>query len=168
MGIGDQFPPCRLTMLFEETDRAYLKISGAQKNFSIEDIGYAYLFIVIYNENCLACVDEVKSFNKLYQILNESEYLHNKVKVMAIGSGSKKRGVTAFKKEHAVSYPLFADENKSIFSCLGSPVLPSSYLVQIQPGGKKQILFVQQDHINHIEILVQKILSLIRDTDLPK
>ena len=61
-------------MLFEETDRAYLKISGAQKNFSIEDIGYAYLFIVIYNENCLACVDEVKSFNKLYLSLNEHPY----------------------------------------------------------------------------------------------
>lgn len=155
-------------MLFEETDRNYLKIPGRQNNFNIEEIAYKYLFIVIFSEKCLACVDEIKSFNKLYQSLNENTYLSDKVKLIAIGSGSKKRGIVSFKREHAVSYPLFADENKGIFSCLDNPVLPTSYLVQIHPDGKKQILFVQQNHINHIEGLIQTIISLVKDTDLSK
>ena len=83
---------------------------------------------------------------------------------MAIGAGSKKRGVIAFKKENAIPYPLFGDENRSIFSCLGNPVLPTSYLVHVQPDGRRQILFVQQDHISNVETLLQKITFLVKDT----
>ena len=155
-------------ILYDETDRAYLKIQGLHKSFALEDVGCEYLYIVIYNENCLACVDEVKSFKILYQQMNASPYLSDKVKLLAIGAGSKKRGVIAFKKENAIPYPLFGDEKRSIFSCLGNPVLPTSYLVQLQPGGRRQILFVQQDHIQNIEMIVQKITSLVKDTELPK
>ena len=166
-GIGDEFPSCRLVILYDETDRAYLKIRGLQKSFALENVGCEYLYIVIYNEKCLACLEEVKSFKRLYQQMNASPSLSDKVKLLAIGAGSKKRGVMTFKKENAIPYPLFGDENRSIFSCLGNPVLPTSYLVQIQPGGRRQILFVQQDHINDVEMLVQKITSLVKDTALP-
>ena len=168
LGIGDEFPSCQLVILYDETDRTYLKIQSLQKKISLEDVGCEYLFIVIYNEKCLACVDEVKSFKSLYQQMNTSPYLSDRVKLLAIGAGSKKRGVMAFKKENAIPYPLFGDENRSIFSCLGNPVLPTSYLVQIQPDGRRQILFVQQDHIQNVEILIQKITSLVKDTELPK
>jgi hypothetical protein len=166
-GIGDSFPSCQLVILNDEIDRAYLKIQGLQKSVALEDVGCAYLYIVIYNEKCLACVDEVKTFKTLYHQLNTSPYLSDRVKLLAIGAGSKKRGVMAFKKENAIPYPLFGDENRSLFSCLGNPVLPTSYLVQIQPGGRRQILFVQQDHIYDVELLVQKITSLVKDTALP-
>jgi hypothetical protein len=168
LGMGDDFPSCQLVILYDETDRVYLKIQGLQKSVSLEDVGCAYLYIVIYNEKCLACVDEVKTFKTLYHQMNASPYLSDRVKLLAIGAGSKKRGVMAFKKENAIPYPLFGDENRSIFSCLGNPVLPTSYLVQIQPGGRRQILFVQQNHINDVEMLVQKINSLIKDTKLPE
>jgi hypothetical protein len=154
-------------MLYDETDRAYLKIKGLQKKFALEEVGCEYLYIVIYNEKCLACVDEVKAFNTLYQHMNASPFLMNKVKLLAIGAGSKKRGVMAFKKENAIPYPIFGDEKQSIFSCLGNPVLPTSYLVQIQPGGRRQILLVQQDHIQNVEMLIQKITSLVKITELP-
>lgn len=155
-------------MLYDETDRVYLKIQGQKKRFALEDVGSEYLYIIIYNENCLACVDEVNAFKIIYQQMNASPYLSDRVKLLAIGAGSKKRGIIAFKKEHAVPYPLFGDEKRNIFSCLGSPVLPTSYLVQIQPGGRRQILFVQQDHIARTEALIQKITSLIKDTELPR
>ena len=168
MGVGDDFPSCQLVILYDETDRVYLKIQGLQKSFALEDVGSEYLYIVIYNEKCLACVDEVKSFKNLYQQMNANPFLSDRVKLLAIGAGSKKRGVIAFKKENAIPYPLFGDEKRSIFSCLGNPVLPTSYLVQIQPGGRRQILFVQQDHIQKVEMLVQKITSLVKDTEFPK
>ena len=167
LGIGDEFPSCQLVILYDETDRAYLNIKVLQKSFALEDVGCEYLYIVIYNENCLACVDEVKSFKILYQQMNASPYLSDKVKLLAIGAGSKKRGVIAFKKENAIPYPLFGDEKRSIFSCLGNPVLPTSYLVQLQPGGRRQILFVQKDHIQNTEMLVHKITALVKDTKLP-
>ncbi len=168
LGSGDEFPFCQLVILYDETDRAYLKIRGQQKNFALEDVGCEYLYIVLFNEKCLACVDEVNIFKTLYHQMNANPHLSDKVKLLAIGAGSKKRGIIAFKKENAIPYPLFGDENRSIFSCLGNPVLPTSYLIQIQPGGRRQILFVQQDHINDVEMLIQKITSLVKDTTLPK
>jgi hypothetical protein len=168
LGTGEEFPSCQLVMLYDETDRAYLKIQGLQKSFALEDVGSEYLYIVIYNENCLACVDEIKSFKMLYQQMNVSPFLSGRVKLLAIGVGSKKRGVIAFKKENAIPYPLFGDEKRSIFSSLGNPVLPTSYMVQLQPGGRRQILFVQKDHIKNIEMLIHKITSLVKDTEQPK
>jgi hypothetical protein len=168
LGIGDEFPSCQLVFLYDETDRAYLKIQGLQKSFALEEVGCEYLYIVIYNEQCLACVDEVKNFKTLYRKMNDSPYLSNRVKLLAIGAGSKKRNVISFKKENAIPYPLFGDENRNIFSCLGNPVLPTSYLIQLRPGGRRQILFVQKDHIQNVEMLVQKITSLVKDTELPK
>jgi peroxiredoxin len=155
-------------MLTDEADRAYLKLQGLQNSFALEDVGCPYLYIVIYNEKCLACVDEVKSFKTLYHQMHADPYLSDRVKLLAIGAGSKKRGVMAFKTEHAIPYPLFGDEKRHIFSCLGNPVLPTSYLVQLQPGGRRQILFVQQDHIQDVQMLVQKIRSLVKDTEFPK
>ncbi len=167
LGIDDDFPSCQLEILHDETDRSYLKIPGLQKNFSLEDVGCKYLYIVIYNENCLACIDEINSLKALYQQMNASSYLSDRVKLLGIGAGSKKRGVVAFKKETAIPYPLFGDEKRSIYSCLGNPVLPISYLVQIQPGGRRQILFVQQNHIQNVGMITQKITSLIKDTEHP-
>jgi peroxiredoxin len=168
LGVGDDFPSCQIVLLYDEIDRSYLKIQGIQKSFALEDVGCEYLYIVIYNEKCLSCVDEVKSFKNLYQQMNANPFLSDRVKLLAIGAGSKKWGVIAFKKENAIPYPLFGDEKRSIFSCLGNPVLPTSYLVQIQPGGRRQILFVQQDHIQTVEMLVQKITALVKDTEFPK
>jgi hypothetical protein len=167
LGVGDDFPSCRLVILQDQTDRSYLNIQDRQKSFALEDVGCKYLYIVIFNENCLACVDEVKAFKALYQQLNDSPFLADRVKLLAIGAGSKKRGIIGFKKDNAITYPLFGDENRSIFSCLGSPVLPTSYLIHIQPGGRRQILFVQQDHIQNVEMLIRKITSLVKDTELP-
>ncbi|MBI5590926.1 MAG: redoxin domain-containing protein [Deltaproteobacteria bacterium] len=168
LGIGDDFPSCQFAILYDETDRSYLKIQGRKKSFALEDAGCEYLFIVIYNKNCLACVDETKTFKTMYQQMNTSSYLSDRVKLLAIGAGSKKRDVIAFKKDNAIPYPLFGDEKRSIFSRLGNPVLPTSYLIHIQPGGRRQILFVQQDHIQDVETLIQKITSLVKDTEQPK
>lgn len=155
-------------MLNEEEDRDYLKIQNRNSSFSLEDVGCEYLYIILFNEKCLACADEAAAFKKMYQQLLDSPYLSDKVRLMGIGAGSKKRGIIAFKKENAIPYPLFGDEKQFIFTCLGKPVLPTSYLIQIKPGGKSQILFVQQDHIQHVESLIQQIASLVKSTDLHK
>lgn len=167
-GTGDDFPSCQLVMLHGETDIDYLKIQNSQKSFSLEDVGCAFLYIVLYNENCLACIDEVISYKRLYQQVTTDPFLSDRVKLLGIGAGSKKRGILSFKKENAIPYPLFGDENRSIFSCLGSPVLPTSYLIQLQPGGRRPILLIQHEHINDVETLVQKITAIVKGTQVPK
>jgi hypothetical protein len=64
-------------------------------------------------------------------------FLREKVKMRGIGAGSKKRSAAKFRKQKNIAFPLFADEKREIFECLGKPVLPVSYLVQRQAGKRK-------------------------------
>ena len=160
MAVGDYFPACRLMLLDYQKDREYLQISHVEKNFTLEDVQSDYLFIEIYNELCSACVNEVKTYKELYRMLLADSFLGGKVKMMGIGAGSKKRGAAKFRKQKKISFPLFADEKREIFECLGKPVLPVSYLVQRQ-AGKRKIRLIQSGHIGSAEKLLAEIKSAV-------
>jgi len=157
---GDFFPACRLMLLDYQRDRDYLQIKHVQRTFTLEDVHSDYIFIEIYNELCSACVNEVKTYKALYRMLLEDAFLKEKVKMMGIGAGSKKRSAAKFRKQKNISFPLFADEKREIFECLGKPVLPVSYLVQRQ-AGKRKIRLIQSGHIGNAEKLLAEIRSTV-------
>ena len=156
--VGDYFPSCRLMLLDYQHDRDYLQISHLERVFTLEDVLSDYLFIEIYNELCSACIEEVKTYKSLYRMLLADAYLGEKVKMIGIGTGSKKRSTAKFRKQKNIAFPLFADEKQEIFNCLGKPVLPVSYLVQRQ-AGKRKIRLIQSGHVGSAEKLLAKIKS---------
>jgi peroxiredoxin len=158
--VGDYFPTCRLMLLDYQKDRDYLQISHAERNFTLEDVHSDYIFIEIYNELCSACVNEVKTYKALYRMLLKDAFLRGKVKMMGLGAGSKKRSAAKFRKQKNIAFPLFADEKREIFDCLGKPVLPVSYLVQRQ-AGKRKIRLIQSGHIGSAEKLLAEIKSAV-------
>ena len=160
LAVGDYFPACRLMLLDYQKDRDYLQISHVGKNFTLEDVHSDYIFIEIYNELCSACVNEVKTYKALHRMLLEDAFLRGKVTMMGIGAGSKKRSTAKFRKQKKISFPLFADEKREIFDCLGKPVLPVSYLVQRQ-AGKRKIRLIQSGHIGSAEKLLAEIKSAV-------
>jgi len=87
-------------------------------------------------------------------------FLSQKVKMMGIGAGSKKRNAAKFRKQKNIAFPLFADEKREIFDCLGKPVLPVSYLVERQ-AGKRKIRLIQSGHIGNAEKLLAEIKSAV-------
>jgi peroxiredoxin len=157
---GDYFPTCRLMLLSYQKDRDYLQIRHAEKKFTLEDVQSDYIFIEIYNELCSACVNEVETYQALYRMLQADATLREKVKMMGIGAGSKKRSAAKFRKQKNIAFPLFADEKREIFDCLGMPVLPVSYLVQRQ-AGKRKIRLIQSGHIGSADKLLTKIKSAV-------
>jgi len=160
LAVDDYFPACRLMLLNYQKDRDYLQISHVGKNFTLEDVHSDYIFIEIYNELCSACVNEVKTYKALYRMLLGDAFLREKVKMMGIGAGSKKRSAAKFRKQKNIPFPLFADEKREIFECLGKPVLPVSYLVQRQ-AGKRKIRLIQSGHIGSAEKLLAEIKSAV-------
>jgi len=162
-GAGDYFPSCSLYLLKYAQDREYLGIRHNRRTFFLEDIESEYLFIEIYNEMCYGCLAEVVNYKTLYRALNADDLLRDKVRMMGIGAGSKKRIVAKFRKEKNIPFPLFADERRKIFKCLGNPVLPTLYLVQRQPDGRRKIILVQSEHIDNLENLVQKVMAVVKE-----
>lgn len=160
LAVGDYFPACRLMLLDYQKDRDYLQITHVEKNFTLEDVHSDYIFIEIYNELCSACVNEVKTYQALYRMLLADAFLSQKVKMMGIGAGSKKRNAAKFRKQKNIAFPLFADAKREIFDCLGKPVLPVSYLVERQ-AGKRKIRLIQSGHIGNAEKLLAEIKSAV-------
>ena len=160
LAVGDYFPTCRLMLLSYQEDREYLQINHVERNFTLEDVQSDYIFIEIYNELCSACVNEVKTYKALHRMILADAILSEKVKMMGLGAGSKKRSVAKFRKQKNIAFPLFADEKREIFECLGKPVLPVSYLVQRQ-AGKRKILLIQSGHIGSADKLLTKIKSAV-------
>jgi len=160
LAVGDYFPACRLMLLDYQKDRDYLQITHVERNFTLEDVHSDYIFIEIYNELCSACVNEVKTYQTLYRMLLADAFLSQKVKMMGIGAGSKKRNAAKFRKQKNIAFPLFADEKREIFDCLGKPVLPVSYLVERQ-AGKRKIRLIQSGHIGNAEKLLAEIKSAV-------
>jgi peroxiredoxin len=162
LGVGDFFPSCHLVLLNNYVrDREYLQIQHNERTISLEDIQSEYIFIEVYNEYCHQCLEEVKNYKVFYSLLTSRNPLGDKVKMMGIGVGSKKRQVAKFRRVHRIDFPLFADEGAGIFTCLGKPDLPTSYLVQRQPKGGRKIILVQPGHINSTEKLMEKVRSAI-------
>jgi peroxiredoxin len=162
LALGDYFPTCRLMLLDFQKDRDYLQITHVERNFTLEDVHSDYIFIEIYNELCSACVNEVKTYKALHRLLLADPFLKGKVKMMGIGAGSKKRSAAKFRKQKNIAFPLFADEKREIFDCLGNPVLPVSYLVQRQ-AGKRKIRLIQSGHIGSAEKLLAEIKSAVAE-----
>ncbi len=160
LAVGDFFPACRLMLLDYQKDRDYLQINHVERNFTLEDVHSDYIFIEIYNELCSACVNEVKTYKALYRMLLGDAFLRGKVKMMGIGAGSKKRSAAKFRKQKNIAFPLFADEKREIFNCLGKPVLPVSYLLQRQ-AGKRKIRLIQSGHIGSAEKLLAEIKTAV-------
>jgi peroxiredoxin len=162
LGVGDFFPSCHLVLLNNYVrDREYLQIQHNERTISLEDIQSEYIFIEVYNEYCHQCLEEVKNYKVFYSLLTSRNPLGDKVKMMGIGVGSKKSQVAKFRRVHLIDFPLFADEGAGIFTCLGKPDLPTSYLVQRQPKGGRKIILVQPGHINSTEKLMEKVRSAI-------
>jgi peroxiredoxin len=150
-----------LVLLSYSRDKAYLEIQHDARTISLEDIQSEYILIELYNEYCHQCLKEVKEYKALHAILAEDVSLQDKIKMMGIGVGSKKRQVARFRKQQNIDFPLFADEKSGIFACLGKPDLPTSYLVQRNPNGGRKIILVQSGHIRSRKDLMNKVRSLV-------
>jgi peroxiredoxin len=162
--VGDFFPACQLILLNSKGDTKYLQIKHNDKAISLEDVQSEYIFIELYNELCHQCLQEVKNYKSLHSMLNETSSLQNRVKMMGIGVGSKKRHVVKFRRQHGIEFPLFADEKSGIFACLGKPTLPTAYLVQRDQNGARKIIFVQSGHIRSTQELLGKVKSIVAGT----
>ena len=140
-----------------------IHLPGNTLALHLADVSSEFIFIELYNELCSGCLQEVKNYKDFYRLLNENNPLKDKVVMMGIGVGSKRRKVAKFRKENNILFPLFADEHGEIFKCLGNPTMPTAYLVQKQPDGSRKIVLVQPGHIGNVDKLMQKITVAVTE-----
>ena len=159
---GDYFPECHLMLLNTTTDRKYLGLQHGKKVISLNDIDSKFLLVEMFNELCTGCIAEVKNYKTFYRHFRSDPDSNHRIKIIGIGAGSSKRKVVKFRKEHQIPFPLFSDSKWYLFSCLGSPALPTSYLLKQESDDRFRILFVQNGHIENIEQWMDQISKMLQ------
>jgi peroxiredoxin len=164
LDVGAYFPACRLMLLSYTRDRKYLGIRHTDRSFALAEIPSDYLFVELFNEYCFACIDEVPVYKSFFARLKKDDSLSDQVKMLGIAMGSPKRQVALFRKTHGIDFPLFADEKRALFECLGRPTLPVAYLLKRQPDGRHLIVMVQAGHVADLDRLRIRVLAVIHKT----
>lgn len=150
LASGDYFPECELISVKESATKQYLEVEAFRKSFALSDIPASFLFVEIFNERCFGCIEEITNYKTLFVDFMRPDFFH-KIKILGIGAGSDISSINRFKKRNQIPFPLFPDKQWNLFECLGSPALPSSYLIAKKPDGRRQIVYAQSGHIEDIE-----------------
>jgi peroxiredoxin len=79
--------------------------------------------------------------NEFYQAVEQREDLKGKMKIIGIGIGNTAADVQYFKEKYKVPFPLFPDEDKSIYTALGKPRAPHFIAVKIEKDGSPQVFY---------------------------
>ena len=160
--LGDAFPACSLVVLQSKNDPPYLGLNPKTRRFALTEVKSPYLLVLLYSELCFACIEELPFYRSMYQATEKDPELKGRLKIIGMGAGSKKRKVAAFRKKNHVPFPLFADEDKEVFGCLGKPVLPVSYLLKADPEVGMRIIMILPGHVKKPGKLLCEIKAAIR------
>lgn len=157
LNVGDYFPDCRLVVLEGDEDRRYLDLPEGRKAFALADVGSEYLLVELYQELCIGCLEAVPEYNRLVGEIAADPYLRDRLRMIGLGVGSPYREVRRFRREHGVAFPLFADQRREIFHCLGEPELPVAFLVKRQSEGRMKIKAILSGHMGEHEALLRRL-----------
>lgn len=160
--IGDHFPACQLVSLKAKQDAAYLGLPAGAKSFALREVPAPYLLVELYNEFCLLCQKETPLYNSLYQRIEADGRLKGRLRIIGMGVGSSNLQAARFRREHNLGFPIFADQNKEVFHCLGQPELPILYLLQRLPGGGFKVRFMQSGHIESPKAFLERMAEIIK------
>ena len=79
--------------------------------------------------------------NEFYQAIEQREDLKGKMKIIGIGIGNTPADVQYFKEKYKVPFPLFSDEDKSLYTALGKPRAPYFIGAKTDKDGSSQVFY---------------------------
>jgi thiol-disulfide isomerase/thioredoxin len=109
---GDQLVDIQLSVPTSADQRNHLGLTQTE-HFNPTDIAGELLIIEIFSMYCPHCQREAPAVNRLYQTIQATETLRNRVKMIGIGVGNSEFEVDHFRKHYDIAFPLFADEDSS-------------------------------------------------------
>jgi len=139
---GETLPVVNLPIPKSPAEKSYLGLSGAGF-FKILQINAKVVIIEIFSMYCPYCQKDALGVNELYDLIEKDPDLKNKIKLIGIGAGNTPLEVGIFKKNYAVPFPLFADQDFKIHKACGEVRTPYFIVVKINEDGSHLIVHSQ-------------------------
>ncbi len=140
-------------------EKSYLGLSGGG-NFKIPQIKANLVLIEIFSMYCPYCQADAPKINELYQLIENTMELKNKIKMVGIGAGNTPFEVEVYKKTYKVPFPLFPDKDFVVHKAYGEPRTPYFIVVKINDDRSYQIVHTQLGEFPGAEKFLELMLKV--------
>jgi thiol-disulfide isomerase/thioredoxin len=158
--VGKRLVAMRLPPPATDSHRAYLGLAG-DGNFDPLSISGHLLLIEIFSMYCPHCQREAPDVNRLYEAIQASPDLRNRVKMVGIGVGNSEFEVNHFRNHYKVPFPLFPDEEFIIHRDLGEVRTPYFIIVAVDPPRSGTILWTGAGKLGSVEEMTARLSRLM-------
>jgi len=155
---GEVPPAINLPVPKNSDERNYLGLSGSG-SFKIPQIKAKAVIIEIYSMYCPYCQKDAPGVNELYRLIENSQDIKNKIKLIGIGAGNSSYEVEIYKKTYQVPFPLFPDKDFAIHKACGEVRTPYFMVVKINEDGTHQIVHTQLGNYPGAEPFLELVLK---------
>lgn len=116
--------------------RSYLGLENTEsETFSVADIDADVLLIELFSMYCPYCQEEAPLVNELYEMMNGLPESGPSVKIIGIGASNSEFEVGHFRDTYAIEFPLFPDQDLSIYKSLSGAGTPGFIGIRIDAKG---------------------------------
>jgi thiol-disulfide isomerase/thioredoxin len=155
---GETLPVFNLPIPKSSAEKGYLGLSG-DGLFKIPQIKAKVVIVEIYSMYCPYCQKDAPGINELYQRIQKSPDLKDKIKLIGIGAGNTAFEVEAYRKTYQVPFPLFPDKDYAIHKACGEVRTPYFIIVKINDDGSHQIVHAQLGNYPGAEPFLELVLK---------
>jgi thiol-disulfide isomerase/thioredoxin len=156
---GETLPVFNLPIPKNPAEKAYLGLSG-EGFFKIPQIKAKVVIVEIYSMYCPYCQKDAPGINELYQRIQKTPDLKDKLKIIGIGAGNTPFEVEAYRKTYQVPFPLFPDKDYTIHKTCGEVRTPYFIVVKINDDGTHQIVHAQLGNYPGAEPFLELVLNV--------
>ena len=158
---GDHFPEIPLSLPLDSNFAEYLGIAP-QKPFLVKDIPADLVLVEIMNINCGSCQKQAPVYNALFDKIQSSPDVKDKIKIMAIGAGNQNEFIKKYQDHFKAPYPILEDPALEVYNAIGqSPVPLAIYLRINKHQGNAYVMTTHTGYQNDPEVIFQKMTSLL-------
>ncbi|MDJ0623587.1 MAG: redoxin domain-containing protein [Desulfocapsaceae bacterium] len=142
---NETMPDVSLQIPENEEYRKYLGINGAPGDeFRLADIDTDILLIELFSMYCPYCQAEAPLINEFYELATAREQEDGtRIKVIGLGASNTKFEVEFFKDKYEVRFPMFPDEDLSLYKTFKGEGTPGFIGVLYKDSGNPLIILRQ-------------------------
>ena len=128
--------------------------------FSLPTPKDGMVIIEIFSMYCPYCQKEAPNVNALYDKIQASPSLKNRVRLVGIGVGNSSYEVDVFRKKYKIRFSLYPDGDFIIHKRLGEPRTPHFVGVKINPDGAHRIFYSHLGELGDIDRFLAEMIRL--------
>jgi len=141
-----------------QSQKAYLGLSS-QDVFSLNQVNAPILIIEIFSMYCPICQREAEDVNELFELIQSTPKLKDKVKLIGIGAGNSSFEVSFFKEKYDIQFPLFSDGDFIIHKQINEVRTPHFIGLKINPNKDIEIFYSQTGEISDPKTFIDALIK---------